>query len=203
MLYVALDRLLVGGCLNFFRETFGHDCRSRGRDAAHLRRGGISSQLCWAAPSRIAERKIGVLCEEGYLTRHSPNGAGAIERAYPHYFFRIYEKTPKADKLLLGNSIEPIKQTISRQFWHQVLMDDILLSIEAACNFDPATAIFNGDRIQEGELNLLSNIVQVLEAFQNGVENTICVLTESITAQQLEQLASLMDQKKCESVQIF
>ena len=70
-------------------------------------------------------------------------------------------------------------------------------------NFDPATAIFNGDRAEEGELNLLSNIVQVLEAFQNGVENSVCFLTESITAQQLEQLASLMDQKKCESVQLF
>jgi hypothetical protein len=70
-------------------------------------------------------------------------------------------------------------------------------------NFDPVTAIFNSDRTEEGELNLLSNIVQVLEAFQNGVENTVCFLTDSITAQQLEQLASLMDQKKCESVQIF
>ena len=63
-------------------------------------------------------------------------------------------------------------------------------------NFDPASAIFNADRIAAGELNLLRNIMQVLEAFQNGVENTVCFLTESISAQQLEQLASLMDQKK-------
>ena len=63
-------------------------------------------------------------------------------------------------------------------------------------NFDPASAIFNADRIAAGELNLLGNIVQVLEAFQNGVENTVCFLTEGVSAQQLEQLASLMDQKK-------
>ena len=63
-------------------------------------------------------------------------------------------------------------------------------------NFDPASAIFNADRVSEGELNLLANIVQVLEAFQNGIENTVCFLTEGVTAQQLEQLASLMDQKK-------
>ena len=63
-------------------------------------------------------------------------------------------------------------------------------------NFDPAGAIFNADRIAAGELNLLGNIVQVLEAFQNGVENTVCFLTEGVSAQQLEQLASLMDQKK-------
>src|SRR5450755_1719881 len=63
-------------------------------------------------------------------------------------------------------------------------------------NFDPATAIFNGNRVSAGELNLVSNIVQVLEAFQNGVENTVCFLTDGITAQQLEQLASLMDQKR-------
>ena len=48
-------------------------------------------------------------------------------------------------------------------------------------NFDPATAIFNADRIAEGELNLLANIVQVLEAFQNGIENTVCFLTEGVT----------------------
>ena len=65
-------------------------------------------------------------------------------------------------------------------------------------NFDPAGAIFNADRIAAGELNLLGNIVQVLEAFQNGVENTVCFLTEGVSAQQLEQLASLMDQKKVE-----
>ena len=63
-------------------------------------------------------------------------------------------------------------------------------------NFDPVSTIFNADRVAEGELHLLANIVQVLEAFQNGVENTVCFLTEGITAQQLEQLASLMDQKK-------
>ena len=49
-------------------------------------------------------------------------------------------------------------------------------------NFDPASAIFNADRIAEGELNLLANIVQVLEAFQNGIENTVCFLTEGVTA---------------------
>jgi hypothetical protein len=70
-------------------------------------------------------------------------------------------------------------------------------------NFDPATAIFNGNRIQEGELNLAADIVQVLEAFQNGVENTVCFLTEGVTAHQLEMLASLMDERKCETVELF
>jgi hypothetical protein len=63
-------------------------------------------------------------------------------------------------------------------------------------NFDPASAIFNADRVVAGELNLLRNVVEVLEAFQNGVENTVCFLTDGVSAQQLEQLASLMDQKK-------
>src|SRR5208282_1309002 len=97
----------------------------------YARRNFLTALLGGSEQNR--RKEIGALCEEGYLTRHSPNGAGAIERAYPHYFFRIYEKTPKADKLLLGQGIEPIKQTISQQFWHQILVDDILLSIEAAC----------------------------------------------------------------------
>jgi hypothetical protein len=63
-------------------------------------------------------------------------------------------------------------------------------------NFDPASAIFNAERIVEGELNLLANLVEVLEAFQNGVDNAVCFLTDGVSAQQLEQLASLMDQKK-------
>jgi hypothetical protein len=97
----------------------------------YARRNFLTALLGGSEQNR--RKEIGALCEEGYLTRHAPNGAGAIERAYPHYFFRIYEKTSKADKLLRGNGIEPIKQTISQQFWHQVLVDDILLSIEAAC----------------------------------------------------------------------
>jgi hypothetical protein len=40
----------------------------------------------------------------------------------------------------------------------------------------------------------------VLQATENGVDNVVSFVTP-ITAQSLEQLASLMDEKKCETVE--
>ena len=48
----------------------------------------------------------------------------------------------------------------------------------------------------EGELYLVRDPLDVLKAFENGIENVVSFLTEGITAQQLEQLASFMDEKK-------
>jgi hypothetical protein len=36
-----------------------------------------------------------------------------------------------------------------------------------------------------------------------GIENVVAFLTEGITARQLEMLASLMDKKKCGTVEIY
>ena len=41
------------------------------------------------------------------------------------------------------------------------------------------------------------------EEFEPGVDNVIAFLTESISAQQLEMLAALMDEKKCESLELY
>ena len=44
--------------------------------------------------------------------------------------------------------------------------------------------------------------LQILTAYEAGVENVVAFLT-TITAQQLEQLASLMDEKKVETIELF
>lgn len=60
------------------------------------------------------------LAKAGKLVIHTPNGNGDITRSYPKYFFRIFEKAQK----------HPRK---AETFWHQVLTDDLLISIETAC----------------------------------------------------------------------
>ena len=52
-------------------------------------------------------------------------------------------------------------------------------------------------------MHLVRDPLEVLRAHENGVENVVAFLTESVTAQQLEMFSSLMDEKECETVSIF
>ena len=69
--------------------------------------------------------------------------------------------------------------------------------------FDPRGAIFNAHRIVEGDLFLVRDPLQVLTARESGIENVVAFLTENMTALQLEQLAALMDERKCENLEMF
>jgi CHC2 zinc finger len=69
--------------------------------------------------------------------------------------------------------------------------------------FDPHSVIFAAERVQEGPLCLVRDPLQVLTAYEQGVENVVAFLTDGISAQQLEMLAALMDEKKCESVELY
>lgn len=69
-------------------------------------------------------------------------------------------------------------------------------------NVNPHDFIFNAHQIKEGELSLVRDPLQVLTAYEAGMENCVAFLCP-ITAQMLEQLSSLMDEKKCEHVEIF
>jgi hypothetical protein len=69
--------------------------------------------------------------------------------------------------------------------------------------FDPRGAIFNAHRVVEGDLFLVRDPLQALTAHQGGMDNVVSFLTETVTAQQLEQLAALMDDRKCEHLEMF
>ena len=69
--------------------------------------------------------------------------------------------------------------------------------------FDPHSTIFNAHRVTEGELYLVRDPLDVLKASESGIENVICLLTDGITPQQLEQISSLMDQKHCDTLSFF
>jgi hypothetical protein len=50
---------------------------------------------------------------------------------------------------------------------------------------------------------LVRDPLEVMRAFENGIENVVAFLTEAVTAQQLEMLSSLMDERKCETLSLF
>ena len=68
--------------------------------------------------------------------------------------------------------------------------------------FAPEEHIFNAHRVGEGELVLVRDPLNALMAVQNGVENVIAFLTETISAEQLQRLAALMDENGCETVEL-
>ena len=51
--------------------------------------------------------------------------------------------------------------------------------------FDPRIAIFNANRIVEGDLFLVRDPLQVLTAHESGIENVVAFLTENVTAYSL------------------
>jgi DNA primase len=69
-------------------------------------------------------------------------------------------------------------------------------------NGTDTTHIFNAHRIKEGELYLVRDPLAALQAYESGVENVVAFLAP-VTAGMLEQLASLMDERRCETVELY
>jgi DNA primase len=68
--------------------------------------------------------------------------------------------------------------------------------------FDPSAVIFGAHRLKEGTVYLVRDPLQVLLAFESGIENVVAFLGD-ITPQQLEMLAALCDERKCDTVELF
>ena len=65
---------------------------------------------------------------------------------------------------------------------------------------NPREHIFDSDRVTGDPLYLP---IDVLKAFEAGCGNAVYFLTEDVAAIQLEALAALMDDRKCESLSFF
>ena len=63
--------------------------------------------------------------------------------------------------------------------------------------------LFNAHRTGEGELVLMRDPLDVLLAAQNGIENSVCFLTETLSPHQLQILASFMDEHGHEEVEFY
>ncbi len=69
-------------------------------------------------------------------------------------------------------------------------------------DFDPATLVYNAHNVTEAELVLLRDPLEVMLATQNGIDNVVSFLTDTIRSKQLHLLAKLMDECGCESLQL-
>lgn len=67
---------------------------------------------------------------------------------------------------------------------------------------NPGEFIFNAHKVEAGELYLVRDPLQVLTAYEGGITNCVAFLCP-ITAQMLEMLASLMDDNKIETVELY
>ena len=67
---------------------------------------------------------------------------------------------------------------------------------------NPQEIIFGGERVEQGTLYLVRDVLDVLKAYESGVTNCVCFLTE-ISALQVEMLAALMATKHCDTVELF
>ena len=55
--------------------------------------------------------------------------------------------------------------------------------------------LFGAERVGEGELFLVRDPLDVLKAYENGIENVVAFLTDGISSAQLQYLSALMDEK--------
>jgi DNA primase len=70
-------------------------------------------------------------------------------------------------------------------------------------DFDPASVIFNGDRIERGDFAYVTDDpLQVLLAHQNGVPNVVAVLTD-MTSEVLSVLSVWMDERGVVTIKTF
>ena len=67
----------------------------------------------------------------------------------------------------------------------------------------PHRHVFGADRVVSGQLYLVRDPIDVLKAHQSGCGNVVSFLTEDISGIQLESLAALMDERKCETLSFF
>lgn len=67
--------------------------------------------------------------------------------------------------------------------------------------FRPEGHLFNAHQAGEGELILARDPLEAMLASQNGIENTVAPLTDGLSAEQLQALAALMDERGCETIE--
>lgn len=67
-------------------------------------------------------------------------------------------------------------------------------------DFNPINYVFNIHNVDGTELEMLRDPLEVMQATQNGIENTVSFLTPDICSEQLQLLAKLMANIKCENI---
>lgn len=68
-------------------------------------------------------------------------------------------------------------------------------------DFQPDCYAFNAENVGEGECQVCRDPLDVLLAYQNGLENVVALLTDDITPDQLRMLADLSEDAGCENIE--
>jgi hypothetical protein len=82
-------------------------------------------------------------------------------------------------------------------------LNDALPVLSCHKEFDPRGYLFGADRVSEGEVTVVRDVLDVLKASESGIDNVVAFLTESIQIAQLEVLISLMHERKVEAITLF
>jgi len=68
--------------------------------------------------------------------------------------------------------------------------------------FKPEEHIFGAHQVEGDALMLVRDPLEAMTASQNGIENVVAFLTDVVSAEQLQRLAALMDEKGCDALEI-
>ena len=61
---------------------------------------------------------------------------------------------------------------------------------------EPESIIFNANNLEEGSVvDLCSDPMEVIHAYQSGITNTVCFLTDEVSPKQLKLLASVLEER--------
>jgi hypothetical protein len=100
-------------------------------------KGRIGAKVTTLEPAPIAghDRPQHVLPTIGTMDiARTQRGAFQIAELIEHeYTPRVYELSPKGKAALIASGITPIHWVGERQFWHQLMVADIVMSFEIAC----------------------------------------------------------------------
>ena len=161
------------------RANNGHDKLPEERHKEDIR---SLKPLCYLEPDHETLRAIGL---EGDTCRHfgagyAPKGIMRGKLAIPIHDWRTGHLVAYCGLGVRGESNE----------------------LSFPKEFDPLLHIFNGDKIAEGEVTLMRDPLEVMAAFQNGVENGISFFTGDLLAEQLQALSDLMQAKVIAAIHI-
>ena len=70
-------------------------------------------------------------------------------------------------------------------------------------NLNPQAYIYGADRVEAGPLILVHDPIDVLRAAEAAYGNVVCFLSQEVTPQQLQNLSTLMIERKCESLTFY
>jgi hypothetical protein len=100
------------------------------------------------------KRDLGTLRRRGLLATPEQQKNSANYRYTP----RVYELSPKGKATLAAHGITPTHWVGERQFWHQLMVADIVMSIEIACKQRGLRFRHRKDIIGTGPLSFPTNI---------------------------------------------